>query len=140
MSGGQDFALFVDNAKDPSTSLYTVTPCRVVDTRNPDGPFGGPALVANATRVFTIAGQCGISATAKSVAFNITVTGATSQGSLRLWPGGLSTPLAMTNSYSVGQTCANMAVLGLGNGQLAVRPEQPSGSVHVIIDATGYFE
>jgi hypothetical protein len=74
------------------------------------------------------------------VAFNITVTGATSQGSLRLWPGGLSTPSAMTNSYSAGQTRANMAVLGLGNGQLAARPEQLSGSVHVIIDATGYFE
>jgi subtilase family protein len=140
MSGGQDFAFFADNAKDPPTSFYTVTPCRVVDTRNPNGPLGGPALVANSTRAFAIAGQCGISATAKSVAFNITVTGAIAQGSLRLWPGGLSTPVAMTNSYSAGQTRANMAILGLGNGQLAVRPEQPSGTVHVIIDATGYFE
>lgn len=140
MSSGQDFAVFADNLKDPPTSFYTVTPCRVVDTRNPNGPFGGPALSANSTRVFSIAGQCGISASAKSVAFNITVTGSTLQGSLTAWPGGLSTPLASTNSYNTGQTRATSAVLGLGNGQLAVRPAQTSGSVHVIIDVNGYFE
>jgi hypothetical protein len=140
MSSGQDFAVFADNAKDPPTSFYTVTPCRVVDTRNPNGPFGGPALAANSTRVFTVGGQCGVSTSARSVSFNVTVTGATVQGSLKLWPGGLSTPLATTNSYNAGQTRANNAILGLGNGQLAVRPVQVSGSVHVLIDVNGYFE
>jgi len=140
MSTGQDFAVFADNAKDPPTSFYTVAPCRVADTRNPNGPFGGPALAANSTRVFAIAGQCGISASAKSVAFNITVTGSTSAGNLRAWPSGLSTPIATNNSYGTGQTRANNSVLGLGNGQLAVRTDQISGSVHVLIDVSGYFE
>jgi hypothetical protein len=28
-------------------AFFTLTPCRLIDTRNPDGPLGGPALVAN---------------------------------------------------------------------------------------------
>ena len=31
--------------------FYTVTPCRLVDTRNPTGPYGGPSLSANSDRV-----------------------------------------------------------------------------------------
>lgn len=31
-----------------------ITPCRIVDTRGANGPFGGPALVANATRTFNL--------------------------------------------------------------------------------------
>src|SRR5579884_1113824 len=30
-----------------------VRPCRIADTRNPNGPFGGPRLNANETRNFT---------------------------------------------------------------------------------------
>src|SRR5262249_48282859 len=33
-------------------AFYTVTPCRLIDTRGPAGPLGGPALVANADRFF----------------------------------------------------------------------------------------
>jgi streptogramin lyase len=41
----------------PAALLYTLTPCRVMDTRNPAGPLGGPALAANTTRLFTVAGK-----------------------------------------------------------------------------------
>lgn len=38
-----------------------VTPCRVVDTRNPDGPFGGPPLQGGTQRSFAIpSGNCNI--------------------------------------------------------------------------------
>jgi hypothetical protein len=30
----------------PPSDFYTLTPCRLVDTRGPDGPAGGPALAA----------------------------------------------------------------------------------------------
>src|SRR5262249_8103078 len=64
----------------PVTSFYTLAPCRVVDTRGAPGPMGGPALVANGERTFVIAGQCGIPATARVVAFNFTVTEPTALG------------------------------------------------------------
>ena len=31
-----------------------ITPCRVADTRNPDGPFGGPAIAGRTSRDFVI--------------------------------------------------------------------------------------
>src|SRR4029077_187725 len=52
----------------PSAHFYTVTPCRVADTRSPVGPYGGPSLVAGADRTFVFGGQCGIPPTAVAVA------------------------------------------------------------------------
>ncbi len=44
--------------------FYAVTPCRVLDRANPNGPWGGPAVAAGTERSFTIAGQCDIPDTA----------------------------------------------------------------------------
>ncbi|MEO6327141.1 MAG: S8 family serine peptidase, partial [Thermoanaerobaculia bacterium] len=55
----QDFALVIANT--PSAArLYTLLPCRVVDTRDVAGPLGGPSLVALDTRMFVIGGQCAV--------------------------------------------------------------------------------
>jgi len=124
-----------------ATSFYTATPCRVVDTRNPTGPYGGPALSANSDRTFTVGGQCGIPPTAKAIALNLTVTQPTAAGNLRLYAGGTPLPLASAINYRAGQTRANNALAPLGAaGTLAVRCDQPSGTVQVIIDVHGYFE
>src|SRR4029453_6502567 len=40
-------------------AFFTVTPCRLVDTRAASGTFGGPALVAGTDRVFPLYGRCG---------------------------------------------------------------------------------
>ena len=56
-------------------AFFTATPCRLVDTRDPSGPRGGPALVAAAERDFTLVGVCGIPATARALAVTLTVVG-----------------------------------------------------------------
>jgi len=124
------------------TSLYTVTPCRIVDTRNPNGPYGGPALSAGADRTFVVANQCGISATAKAVVLNIAVTQPTTgPGFLTLYPAGLPVPLASTINYNAGQTRANNAIVPLGAaGDVTVHCGQGSGTAHVVIDVNGYFQ
>ena len=125
----------------PGSSFYTVTPCRVADTRDPAGPFGAPALAAGTERTFTIAGRCGIPATATAVSFNITVTGPTAFGHLSLYPGGTSTPLVSAINFRAGQTRANNAIVPLGaGGTLAVSNGQPTGTTEFIIDVNGYFE
>ena len=91
----------------------TLTPCRVVDTRNPNGPLGGPALVASTLRNFAIVGTCGVPAGAAGVALNITVVNATGTGLLNIYPAGLSTPVASTISFGAGQTRANNTLVGL---------------------------
>src|SRR5262249_255102 len=42
------------------TQFYTITPCRVADTRDDIGPYGGPSLDPTMDRAYVIAGQCGI--------------------------------------------------------------------------------
>jgi hypothetical protein len=121
--------------------LYTVAPCRVVDTRNPLGPLGGPALSANTTRTFTVTGACGIPAGAGSIAVNVTATQATSAGNFRLYPAGVLMPGSSSVNYSPGQTRANNGVYALSSaGQITVYCQQTSGTAHVILDVTGWFD
>jgi CSLREA domain-containing protein len=124
-----------------AASFYTLTPCRIADTRDPDGPFGGPALAAGVQRTFTVAGRCGVPATAKAVSFNVTITAPTSLGHISLYPGGTTLPLVSTMNFRPGDTRANNAIINLGaGGTLAVTSGQGSGSVHFILDTNGYFE
>lgn len=124
-----------------ATAFYTLPPCRVVDTRNPTGPYGGPALSANTDRTISPVGRCGIPSSARALSLNLTVAQATAAGNLRLYPAGTSMPGTSAGSYKANQTRANNAnaLLGTG-GAFVVRCDQSSGNVHVIIDVNGYFQ
>ena len=120
------------------TSFYTATPCRLVDTRQISY---APALNAESERVIPVVGNCGIPPTAKSVSLNITVTEATAQGHLTLYETGIPTTETISIAYRAGQTRANNAIVALDPlGRLTVKCNQASGTVHVILDVTGYFE
>jgi hypothetical protein len=122
-------------------SYYTVTPCRVVDTRNANGPYGGPALAANTDRTFVFGGQCGVPSNARAVSINIAVTLSTAGGDLRIFPAGTPLPLVSAINYNAGKTRANNAIAPLGaSGDMTVHCDQPSGTVHVIVDIDGYFQ
>jgi hypothetical protein len=128
-TGGRDF--------------FTVTPCRVLDTRRPDGPYGGPVFGANVSRDFTIRNQCGVPNTATAVAVNVTITTPTADGYTILWPAGQTMPLASTSNYTIGQTRANNAIAILnGSGDLSIFAGLPAGTgqVHIILDVFGYFQ
>jgi len=120
-----------------SQKFFTVDPCRVVDTRFGDG-F---ALVGATVRTFTLVGKCTVPSSAKAASLNVTVSGSTLPGNLRLFPTGDVLPLASAVNYSVGQTRANNAIVAIGaGGALSVRCDQPSGTVELIVDVNGYFE
>jgi hypothetical protein len=124
-----------------SARFYTITPCRLVDTRNANGPYGGPAIGAQGARTFTLAGTCGIPNSASAVVLNVTVTGSTAGGSFTLYQSDLPVPTASSVAYSSGQTRADFGIFGLDSaGRLNVFCNQPSGTAHVILDATGYFQ
>jgi hypothetical protein len=128
------------------TALYTVTPCRVVDTRGPAGPLGGPALAGGETRTFPLAGTaCAIESTAvAAVAVSVTLTAVdpAATGYLTLFPGdGVGPPVASSVNFSAGQTRANNAVVPLaadGTGTIKVS-NKSAGAVHVVLDVNGYF-
>jgi hypothetical protein len=140
--GGSD--AFVAKIGIDSSNFFTLTPCRVADTRNPVGPSGGPALAANATRTFPVTGICGIPSTASAVALNLTVVGETDSGDLRLYPAGSPVPSSSTINFAVQKVRANNAIIPLGSGgQIAVQCDMPPGSTghtHFLFDVTGYFQ
>ncbi len=136
-----------DNSSTDTTPVgnldyYTLTPCRLVDTRNAAGPYGAPPLAALSTRTFVAWGQCGVPTNAQAISLNITVLNGTSAGDLRSYPTGVAAPLTSVINYSAGQTRANNAVVALGGtlGDFVVQCDQPTGTVDVIIDVNGYFK
>lgn len=121
--------------------FFTVTPCRLLDTRQPQD---GSALASGAVETLQLHGVCGIPETAKAVAVNVTVTQPTAAGHLTLSTGDAPVPAVSTINFGAGQTRANNAVLRLaGNatGRLAARAFLlDGGTVHLLLDVTGYFE
>src|SRR6266545_1938070 len=122
-------------------NFHTLTPCRIVDTRNPVGPLGGPSLTGGASRTFVVINQCSLPATATAIAVNVTETEAQGSGNLRVYPGGTSVPNTSTMNFSVGQTRANNAVVPLGaSGDISVFAGIGTGlHVDFILDIVGYF-
>jgi len=123
------------------TVYYTVSPCRVLDSRVTTGPWGGQPLGAQQERTVAVVGACAIPATAKALSFNVTVTASTAAGHIRVYPAGTPRPGTSSLNFAAGQTRANNGIVSLGAaGGLAFFSGQASGSVHVVLDVNGYFE
>jgi glucose/arabinose dehydrogenase len=121
--------------------FYTLSPCRIVDTRGPAGLVGGPALDAGQTRTFPITGFCGVPSTAKAVAVNVTVVTPSTGGNLRIWPADDAGTGVSALNFAPGSIRANHLLLPLGTaGDLDVLCAMPSGTAHLVIDVEGYFE
>ena len=125
----------------PPLDYFSVSPCRLLDTRV---PAQGPALASGASRLVTVTGgPCAIPPTARAIAANITSVASTGVGNLRLYPGDGTVPPTSALNFGAGQTRANNGVFplaGNGNGTLAILATVGgSGTVHVVLDVTGFF-
>jgi uncharacterized repeat protein (TIGR01451 family) len=123
-------------------SFHTLSPCRLLDTRDAPGPLGGPALQASQVRLFPLLGVCGIPATAKALSVNVTVTQGTTYGHVLIFSSGPPAPVvSSTTNYAPGQTRGNNAIVAVNRDvDLSVIVAQTSGAVHFILDVNGYFE
>lgn len=98
-------------------------------------------LTANVPRTIPVAGQCFVPFSAKAIAVNVTVTGSTLEGALRLWPANLDSPQVGVVYYSTGQTRSNNSLLPVDSTtSIAIMAVQSSGTAHGIVDIVGYFE
>jgi hypothetical protein len=134
------FGGFCQSVPPAPLRFYTVTPCRLADTRNANGPLGGPALQPGTVRPFTLTGVCGVPVTAKALSLNVTVTQPSAPGFLVLYPGGQLKPQTSSLNFSMGQTRANNAVLPLEDGTGVLQVLAADGPVHLILDVNGYFQ
>jgi hypothetical protein len=126
--------------------FYTLPPCRLLDTRLADGPYGGPAVPPGSQRVVAAAGpagQCGVPAAARALATNVTIVQPAEAGYLVFFPGDGAVPGTSSLSFRATQVRANNAVVALaasGSGTLAFSNSTLTHAVHVLIDVTGYFQ
>jgi hypothetical protein len=113
-------------------SLYALTPCRVLDTRNSPGrpPTSGTVDVS------VVLSGCGAPATAQSFVMNATVVPPGPFNFLTLWPQGTAQPLVSTLNASDGVVTSNMAIVPTTNGLISSFGSNP---VHLVLDISGYF-
>jgi hypothetical protein len=137
--GTSEISQALATAAPPPADFYTVPPCRVVDTRDAPGPYGGPALLSNERREIDLTGQCGIPGDAQAVSVNVTAVTPQGPGFLRLFPAGSLELSTSTLNFNIGQTRANNAVVALLSGKLSIRVFVDGGTVHVALDVNGYF-
>jgi hypothetical protein len=126
--------------------FFSVTPCRLVDTRGPVGVTGGPALVGNATRSFPVTGgTCGVPSTAAAAVLNVVVVAPTSGGHVTIWPFNTTMPVVSTINFDPGEPAiANGAIVPLATDptfQISTYLGSSAGmTANFVIDVTGYFQ
>jgi hypothetical protein len=123
-----------------AAKFYTVTPCRLLDTRT------GSPLTAGITYEVAVAGFCGIAATATSASVNVTEVNATLSGFMAFWPAQGANPGTSTINFAAGRVLANNAIFSLAPG-LSGSPgaiwltfSSGSATADLLIDVNGYFQ
>jgi hypothetical protein len=113
-------------------SFYNVSPCRVLDTRNPPGtlPFTGTESVSVA------ASLCAPPGNAQAYVFSATVVPPGPLYFLTLWPQGAAQPFVSTLNASDGAVTNNMALVPTSNGSIDAFVANPS---QLFLDISGYF-
>lgn len=125
-------------------SYFPLTPCRFVDTRD-SSLQGGAPLSSFVVKTFTAKAKCGIPSTAKAISVNVTVALPGGAGFLTLYPSGVAKPfVSVINWTSTDNALANGAVVPLGTASTkelsAYEESNGTGTVHLILDVTGYFQ
>lgn len=144
----EDFASeFGENFRD---LVFTpLTPCRIIDTRFTAAGILQPGFgrqfqvnLPNFSSQGGFSGSCGIPTTLEvaAVAINVTSTGQTGNGNLRVVDTGGGVPNASLLNYTPGQNLANAAVvrsaIAFGNDIFILSSFAAS---HAVVDLLGYF-
>lgn len=122
----------------PALQFVPITPCRVVDTRNPAGQLGGPSIQAQSSRDFPVlASPCNIPSNAAAYSFNLTAVPHGFLAYVTMWPTGQPQPVASSiNSYD-GRYKAVATIVPAGtNGSVSV---YAYNTTDIVLDINGYF-
>jgi hypothetical protein len=154
-AGGQQAAGVSVLAVSGPLSFHTITPQRYLDTRfDGGGPFPpqgsiGEFFIFDFGSPDHFAGAANeVPPQAKALACNLTVTSGASGGNLRAFPGNSDViPLVSNLNWTTGQTVANYAIVAAATpadgaefqASIGLHNASTRGSVHVIVDISGYF-
>jgi hypothetical protein len=150
-SGSSDVILDVNGYFAPpgataGLSFYPLTPCRAADTRPGEGKtgaYGPPALTAavGERTLPLVGGGCGLPASAKAYALNITAVPRGYLGYLSVWPADQARPLVSTLNSMDGRIVANAALVpASAAGAVSIFAQVGAAApADVVVDVFGYF-
>ncbi len=127
-------------ASESTLTFYPITPCRVFDTRNANGPLGGPYLRSGVERDFPVlSSDCQIPSEAEAYSMNFTAVPYNGRdlGYLTVWGKGNPQPGVSTLNNPTATIVANGAIVQAGTGGgISV---YAAGNTQLVGDINGYF-
>jgi hypothetical protein len=123
---------FAPPGQNGALSLYPVTPCRVLDTRNGNGAFQATLSPA----VDFVAAPCGIANTVQGLVVSATAVPSAALDFLTLWPDGLPRPWVSTLNSMDATITSNLAIVPTSNGKLDA---YATDLTNLILDISSYF-
>jgi len=142
-SSGKNLRIGTNTDISAQTPFVAVAPCRVVDTRNAAGPFGGPFFSAGQTRSFVIpSSPCTGIPAAVAYSLNFTLVNYDStlgaSGFVTAFPSGGTRPTVSTVNFGNGNNAVANAAIVPANGSGSIDVFS-SGVTNLIIDINGYY-
>ena len=113
-------------------SLYSTTPCRVLDTRK----VGNGTALSGGTDVDVAGSACGPPSGNSAYVFSATVVPSAALGYLTLWPQDQTRPVVSTLNAMDAAITSNLAIVPSANGSISAFTSDPT---HLILDISGYF-
>jgi hypothetical protein len=134
-------ATFTGPPPDSGMQFVPMTPCRVADTRWPNGEWGGPPLQGGQIRYYEmLGGTCYLPSNAFAYALNLTVIPhGHPLGYLTIWSADQDQPTVSTMNSPDGRTKANAAIVtdySDFDNEIAV---YVTDTTDFLIDVEGYF-
>ena len=124
---------FSTSAGPAASRFHTITPRRLLDTRQDGGP-----VPAGTSRTVTVTGA-NIPADAKAVMLNVTVINPTATNYIVAYPNGETQPFASNINAEPGQTVPNLIVVKVGtNGTINLG--NVGGATDLAVDITGWWD
>jgi len=135
---GMAAAQAADTAPTNGLQYYPAASCRVVDTRNPNGPFGGPSIQGGTSRSFPIPQSvCNIPSNAGAYIFTVTAIPHAQLSLLTAYPTGQNRGAVTTLVSRDGRVKSEPTIVPAGtNGAISI---YASDTTDVVVDYTGYF-
>ena len=122
-------------------AFYPLTPCRVADTRNPDGSLGGPYLSGGHERDFPVLqSSCWTAEQCRGVFVQLHRCARRHSAGvayLTVWPQGQSRPVVSTLNDLTNTVVANAALVPAGTGGGVAT--YATNDTDLVIDTNGYF-
>ena len=144
-AGAVDLVADVNGYIPAGSGYHALMPARLLDTRPGESTVDGKAVggrfdrAPGSTLVLPIAGRGGVPATATSVVLNVTADGASGSGFVTVHPCDGPLSRASNLNFVAGTSIANGAIVPLAADGTVCLFVGGAGSVHLIVDVSGYF-